>query len=303
MGLARVAGNEGAAGAGAWLAVVAAAFLPGTAESACSGRIRSTELSPTVSYDGFAALETIGVREVRIDNTGSEDCTFWLAFYRNPATPAMLGGHLVYELRSQSGDELLSDRPPTAVPDRFLATGIVRRGQSERLEYQWRILRGQVVAAGRYADTVDLRLFAAGKNTLIDARTLALAASVDASVSISLAGASVTSPHSTTLDFGTLARGESQAVQIKVRSNQRFRLEVSASHGRLIMAPPYDAWAVDYTASLDGRPLRFPDSLGPFGATTVNGLSLPFRVTIGEIDHKRAGTYRDAVTIAIVPST
>ncbi len=292
-----------AAGAGAWLAVVAAAFLPGTAESACSGRIRSTGLSPTVSYDGFAALETIGVREVRIDNTGSEDCTFWLAFYRNPAAPATLGGRLVYELRSPPGEELLSSRPPTAVPDRYLATGIVRRGQSERLEYQWRILRGQVVPSGRYADTVDLRLFEAGKNTLIDARTLALAASVDASVSISLAGANVTSPHSTTLDFGTLASGESQAVQIKVRSNQRFHLEVSASHGRLMMAPPYDAWAVEYTASLDGRPLRFPDSLGPFGATTVTGLSLPFRVTIGDVANKRAGTYRDAVTIAIVPGT
>ena len=76
-----------------------------------------------------------------------------------------------------------------------------------------------MVPSGRYADTVDLRLFEAGKNTLIDARTLALAAAVEASVSISLAGANVTSPRSTTLDFGTLASGESQAVQIKVRQS------------------------------------------------------------------------------------
>lgn len=286
------------------VALAVSVWTPGITEAACSGRIRSTELSPSLTYDGFAAAETVAVKEVRIDNTGSDDCSFWLAFYRSPASPAVLGGRLVYELRSSSGAELLSERPPTVVPDRFLASGAVRGRQSARLEYQWRILRGQVVAAGRYADRVDLRLFEAGKNSLLDSRTLALTAAVDASVSINLAGADVSSPHAYTMDFGTLETGEQKAVQIQVRSNQRFRLEVSATHGgRMQLAPPLDAWWVEYAATLDGRTLRFPDSIGPFDATTVNGVSLPFRVTIGDVANKRAGTYRDEVTIAIVPGS
>lgn len=288
-----------------WLVALAAGvWTPAIAEAACSGRIRSTDLSPSLAYDGFAAAETVTVNEVRIDNTGSDDCSFWLAFYRSPAAPAVLGRRLVYELRTSSGAELLSERPPTVVPDRFLANGVVRGHQSARLEYQWRILRGQVVAAGRYADRVDLRLFEAGKNTLLDSQTLALTAAVDASVSINLAGADVSSPHTHTMDFGTLETGESKSVQIQVRSNQRFRLQVSATHGgRMQLAPPLDAWWVEYVATLDGRTLRFPDSLGPFAATTVNGVSLPFRVTIGDVANKRAGTYRDEVTIAIVPGS
>lgn len=288
-----------------WLvALVASVWTPGIAEAACSGRIRSTELSPGLAYDGFSASETVAVKEVRIDNAGTDDCTFWLAFYRSPAAPAVLGGRLVYELRTSSGAELLSERPPTVVPDRFLASGVVRGHQSARLEYQWRILRGQVVAAGRYADRIDLRLFEAEKNAVLDAQTLALTAAVDASVSINLAGAEVSSPHAHTMDFGTLETGESKSVQIQVRSNQRFRLEVSATHGgRMQLASPLDAWSVEYVASLDGRTLRFPDSLGPFDATTVNGLSLPFRVTIGDVANKRAGIYRDEVTIAIVPGS
>lgn len=287
------------------LVALAAAGLwqPASADGACSGRIKSADLTPTLAYDGFSPLETVAINDVRIDNTGSEDCTFWLAFYRNPAAPAVLGGRIVYELRAAAGGELLSDRSPTLAPDRFLTTGVVRGGLSARLKYQWRILRGQVVPAGRYGDDVDLRLFEAGTNMLLDARTLNLAAAVDASVSINLAGADITSPHTYTMDFGVLTTGASKTVQIQVRSNQRFRLNVASTHGgRMQLAPPFDAWWVDYVATLNGRTLHFPDSVGPFAATTVNGLSLPFRVTIGNVAKKRAGIYRDEVTIAIVPS-
>lgn len=295
-------------GAALICALVGAAALavlrPGTADAACSGRIRSADVTPTIGYDGFAPVEASTINDVRIDNTGSDDCAYWLAFYRNPTAPARLGGQIVYELRSLAGLELLTNRPPTVAPDRFLATGVVRGGQTDRVEYQWRLLRGQVVPAGTYTDTVDLRLFEAGTNTLLDTRALALTAAVDASVSINLAGANVSSPHSYTMDFGVLETGETKSVQIQVRSNQRFRLDVTSAHGgRMQLTPPSGSWWVDYLATLDGRTLQFPDSLGPFDATTVNGANLQFQVTIGEVADKRAGTYRDEVTISIVPAT
>jgi hypothetical protein len=277
---------------------------PATSAAACSGRIRSADVTPTIRYDGFAPTETSTINDVRIDNTGSDDCAYWLAFYRNPTAPARLGGQIVYELRSLAGLELLTNRPPTVAPDRFLATGVVRDGQTSRVEYQWRLLRGQVVPAGTYADTVDLRLFDAGTNALLDTRTLTLTAAVEASVSINLAGANVSSPHNYTMDFGSLETGETKSVQIQVRSNQRFRLDVASTHGgRMQLTPPSGSWWVDYLAALDGRTLHFPDSLGPFDATTVNGANLQFQVTIGDVTGKRAGTYRDEVTISIVPAT
>lgn len=298
-------GHRGMGIVGGWLVglLMATCLWAGDAAAACAGRIRSADLTPALTYGGFSPIETVAIKDVRIDNTGSDDCSYWLAFYRNPAAPARLGGRIVYELRTSGDRELLSDRSPTIVPDRFLDTGLVRSGQSSRVEYQWRILRGQVFPAGAYGDRVDLRLFEAGTNTLLDSRALAPTATVDASVGINLAGADVSSPHSYTMDFGTLETGESRAVQIQVRSNQRFRLDVTSTHsGRMQLDPPFESWWVDYLATLDGQPLRFPDSLGPFDATTVNGLSLLFQVTIGDVAHKRAGVYRDAVTITIIPA-
>lgn len=283
--------------------VAVGSWSPRIAAAACSGQIRSADLTPTMAYDGFSPIEAVAIKDVRIDNTGSDDCAYWLAFYRNPAAPARLGGRIVYELRTAAGLELLSDRSPVAAPDRFLATGLVRGGQSDRVEYQWRILRGQVVPAGTFADSIDLRLFEAGTNKLLDSRAMTVAALVSTSVGINLAGADVASPHSYTMDFGILEAGESKSVHIQVRSNQRFRLDVaSAQGGRMRLAPPLNMWWVDYLATLDGRALHFPDSLGPFDATTVNGLSLLFRVTIGDVADKRAGIYRDEVTITIVPT-
>ena len=285
------------------LAVFATLSLPLSASAACSGRIRSSDLMVTMPYDGFAALEAAAIKDVRIDNTGSSDCAYWLAFYRTPAAPARLAGKIVYEIRTQAGETLLSDRPPTVAPDRFLATGKVRAGQGDRVEYQWTILRGQVTPAGNYSDTVDLRLFEAGTNTLLDTRSLNLTAAVDASVSINLAGADVSNPHMYTMDFGTLETGEAKSIQVQVRSNQRFRLDVASTNGgRMRLLPPLDNWSVDYTAALDNQALHFPASLGPFAPTAVNGLSLPFRVTIGDVSNKRAGIYRDAITITIVPA-
>lgn len=298
-------GHQVARVVGSWLSglAVSMCLLPGNATAACAGRIRSADLTPTLTYDGFSPIEAVAIKDVRIDNTGSDDCTYWLAFYRSPAAPAKLAGRIAYELRTAGDRELLSDRPPTVVPDRFLDTGLIHGGQSGRVEYQWRILRGQVVPAGIYDDSVDLRLFEAGTNNLLDSHALALTASVDASVGINLAGADVTSPHSYTMDFGTLQTGEARSVQIQVRSNQRFRLDVASTHsGRMQLDPPFNDWWVDYLATLDGQPLHFPDSLGPFDATSVSGLSLLFRVTIGDVANKRAGVYRDEVTITIIPA-
>lgn len=276
---------------------------PSRASAACSGRIRSTDLAATLAYDGFAPLDATAIKDIRIDNTGSDDCAYWLAFYRNPAAPARLAERIVYEVRDAGGGTLLSDRPPTVAPERFLATGKIRGGQSDRVEYQWTILRGQVVAAGAPADSIDLRLFEAGTNTLLDTRALRLTANVIANVSINLAGAEVSSPHTHTMNFGTLETGESKSVQVQVRSNQRFRLDVASTHGgRMRQAPPFDSWWVDYTATLGERTLHFPDSIGPFDSTTVNGLSMPFRVTIGDVSNKRAGVYRDEITITIAPA-
>lgn len=283
---------------------MAVAAWPAAAQAECSGRIRNADLNAEIAYDGFSPREAVAIKDIRIENTGNDDCAYWLAFYRTPAAPAMLGRQLVYEVRSLGGNELLSDRPPTAIPERFIATGSIRAGFSERIEYQWKVLRGQVTHAGSYADAVDLRLFEAGTNKLLDSRPLNLNAHVDAIVSINLAGADVSSAHTHTMDFGILQKGESKSIQVQIHSNQQFRLDVASTHGgRMQLPPPLESWSIDYTATLNGQLLRFPDSLGPFAATPVSGLSLPFRVTIGEVAQKRAGTYRDEITIAIVPAT
>ncbi|MDX6749169.1 hypothetical protein SH611_05060 [Geminicoccaceae bacterium 1502E] len=286
------------------LAVLAASLAQAApTAAACLGIVVDSGLAPTTDYDPFAAADQVLDRTLRVRNTGSETCSFRLAFQRQPADPATLGGDLAYTLTEEDDTPLLDDRLATSAPERYLETGPLAQGDEASLTWRWRLGRGQIVTPGARADTVELRLYEAGAASMLDSKTLTLQATVVSSMGMNLAGADVTAPYAYTMDFGTLVTGARREVQIEVRSNQRYELTVLSEHdGRMRLDAPYDQWTVDYEATLDGLLLSFPSTVGPHEPTTLAGTSLPFAVTIGDTGSKRAGLYRDEITISIVPA-
>jgi hypothetical protein len=126
-----------------------------------------------------------------------------------------------------------------------------------------------------------------------------LSIAVQEHLSINIAGAGVR----TTIDFGELSEGEQRHVRIDTRSNRRFQFDVlSRNGGVMVMAPPYETSRIPYAMVIDGKALKLPDTVGPFGGTGLAGSQFDIAFTIGDILNKRAGLYRDEVTIEIRPA-
>jgi hypothetical protein len=74
----------------------------------------------------------------------------------------------------------------------------------------------------------------------------------------------------------------------------------------LALTPPIPghAWTVPYTAMLDNRILDLSRAFStPLRAqTTLAGDSHILNITIGDPSRKRAGLYKDVITILIVPN-
>lgn len=272
----------------------------------CTGEIDTGLTKRRISYDPLAVTDTFVDTEVRIRNLGAGECRFRLAFYRDPASDAKLGGLLPYRLEARGRSALLDDWPARAAPSVFLDTRKLASGESGRIPFSWRIARAQMVPPGVYRDTVRLRLYEIGGNDLLDDRDLTFEVLVPTVLQANLAGAGVASPFSYTMDFGTLERGERRRVTIDVSTNTNYRITVSSENRGALKGPPRrssGSWSVAYEAALDGRRLDLSagaDRLGkPFPS---NGRARhSFTITIGEVAGRRAGTYSDVITIELTP--
>jgi len=161
-----------------------------------------------------------------------------------------------------------------------------------------------VLPPGGYVHSFETKLHAAPdarppeSAEQLQTRALRLSVAVPAHLSINIAGAGVRK----TIDFGELIEGERKQVRLETRSNQRFQLDVlSRNGGVLAMAPPYETSLVPYAMVLDGKALKLPDTVGPFAGTGLAGSQFDIEFTIGDVLNKRAGLYRDEVTIEIRP--
>jgi len=272
-----------------------------SAEAACNAEISNTGLSQETAYDPFGAGEVLLTREIRIRSTGDPDCAFWLSFHRNPSTGATLGGSIGYEVQNTGGSSLLSSQPAGDQPTMFLASSSLAADAEALLSYRWFIPRGQSATPGAYGDSIELRLFEASTSNTVDTKTLQLTATVGSTLSINLAGADVTSPYNHSMDFGALAQGAHRTIEIGVRSNQSYRLSFESAKAGVLGLDGSGNWTVPYEATLAGSPLVLTSSTtaGPFSPTDASGTNRQFRVTIGEVTGRRAGTYSDEITIRV----
>jgi hypothetical protein len=176
-----------------------------------------------------------------------------------------------------------------------------------QIEYQLSIPRGQYASSGgSYRDTLDLELYALDDKGRLSAAplqttTLSISYAVASVLSVNIKGGDAT----TTVNFGTLAKGQQRTVEIQARSNQGYRLDVSSDHrGVLALTPkvPGQDWTVPYAATLGGRPLNLSGGaiLLDYPPTRPESDASHFlTLMIGDPGYKRAGSYEDVITIEI----
>ena len=281
-------------------------LMNGTSRAAsCQGRLGiETNIVGKSNYDPFSPADLVDTYRISIRNTGSEPCLFALIF-RSRANDLKLGNQLNYRLASADKSPL-----PTNAPAMTAATARSNRpilpAETAQFEYQLIIPRGQFAAPGQLRDTIGLELYAVDDGgrlaaTPLETKPLSFSYDVERIMSVNIKGADTT----TTLSFGKLAEGQQRLVDIQVRSNASYQLDVASdNNGVLALTPKVSGqiWSVPYTAALDGQSIRWTK-----GASLQNlpptrpeqDASHSLKVTIGDASRKRAGRYEDVITIEI----
>ncbi len=284
--------------------VAAAAVLPTCARATCGGLIDGT--TAVVSgkrYSPFNATSVSDNYAIRISNTISKTCEFALVFSALPG-PRQLGGTLAYTLTDLNGRSLMVADPPTAAPAFFLSASNVGPNVTTQLSFDVNIARGQFAAPAVYADKVTLRLYSVeeGRFELQDSKPLTLSYTVPEELSVTVGNAEPGG----TVQFGELVQGEQRSLILRTRSNVSYRLNVSSDNrGVLLLDPPVSrkAWSVPYVTAIDDVVV---DLSAPAGSPTVQvpptavaGDRHALLLTIGDASKKRAGLYRDVITVRI----
>lgn len=290
------------------LIVLATLGFSAPASAVCSGAVtQGTQIRGSTAYDPFLITGVSDNFTLTIRNTGSTACSYAVAFSAN-SIPAKLGAMLYYNIVSPTSTmTVLAPTPPANPPLASLRGVVVEPHANSFIPFTLVISPGQLAAPGAYTDftNVSALLYGVenGQYTLLQTAPLAISYSVRQAIGVNIAGAGV----ATTLDFGVLTQGAQRPVKIETRSNMPHRLTVTSdNHGFLALTPPVpgQSWTVPYSATLDNKPLNLSGTFSTETTpqTTLRGASHILNVIIGDPSRKRAGLYKDVITIQIVPN-
>lgn len=171
---------------------------------------------------------------------------------------------------------------------------------------QFIIDRGQDVPAGDYNESLNMQMQCGGGNgnqpVDLQSGVLHITVRVPSTLIATLAGGSAYG----TLDFedfSNLAR----TAMVNVYSTGPYSLSIASDNSgvmKLVGAPPSAADAansrIGYTMTFNGRSVPAGTSVH-FERTGVGGLELPLAVTVDSVAGKRAGVYRDSITLTFTP--
>ncbi|MBV9044023.1 MAG: hypothetical protein JO167_07225 [Alphaproteobacteria bacterium] len=254
----------------------------------------------TVNYNPLNASDTTQSFTIQITNNTCGSATAQklnisnvpLADDNSPiGTPVNNG----YKSRAIRGAQVVQfDRDtPDSSSESF---GTLANGQSATA--QWDLLIGHN-AVIPYAKR-DFTMYVVGR---MQSHTIYIAVPVHINVAtvtqLSFAGAATT----LTMDFGALASNATQTINVSAQATVPFDISWSSENNGVMKNVGSTGWSVPYTATLNGTGVS---NSTPYSDTTLGGTqgaitSLPLVVTVGDASSKRAGTYRDVVTITISP--
>lgn len=164
---------------------------------------------------------------------------------------------------------------------------------------------GQDIPAGVYDETLDMRYSCQGENQFDHSvewqpGVLHVSVNVPSKLVANLSGGST----SGTLDFGDFT-DHARSAMVNVYSTGPFTVKVdSDNHGRMVLDgathPDRDA-QISYGLLFAGFPVRLGSPMH-FFRTGIGGGGFPLAALANDVHGKRAGIYRDTLTVTITPT-
>jgi hypothetical protein len=276
-----------------WLAVLIVISCGGTAsEAACAGKITSVNAQAPLTYSPFAPWSAQQKLILTVQNTGSQACAYQLStpsrFY-----PLQFGGKLSFSITGSTFGS-------SASQPFILLTPAIKSGQSAQFSAVLSIFRGQAVASGTTVSNIGFDLAPAGASagqTPIDEVIVPVTCVVPPIFEINLAGSGQT----TSVQFGTLAPGQTASVILQTRTTGNYQLDFQSRNGGFLILQGLTGQSskIPYNLTIDGQPVAL--GAASFLKVTAGPGEAAHRlaVTIGGTAGNLAGTYIDVITVSI----
>jgi spore coat protein U-like protein len=293
-----------------WLAL-AVITLAATAQNAeadtCNVTLTRATASPSLSYDPFEGVRGAATVEVEFVNGGAEPCTLALAVGQASGGQRFFTnrhGRLAYAVKLAGGEMPNDLTSPTG-----LVTVEGGNGKRTKLTLAIDVAEGQIAPAGRYRDEITVRAYdLTARAFLGKERNVQLSAEVRSRAQVNIAGASGAFDRSFALpkiDFGEIVPGAERTAFVQIRATSAVTIDVeSKNHGVLRHRQLGDTVkGLPYTVRLDGKQLnlRGGASIDRHPPLTLEGVSYPMIVRLGDTPAPMAGEYQDTITISVCP--
>ncbi len=282
----------------AWLLTL----LPIAAAQACNVRLGALSITP-VSYDPFAFAPVSTHAEVALDLEGDDACAVTLRL-----VDASLA-HIDTVSLGQPGAVIFAVKPSDAggvSVDPVASTATVSLSHDNRhavVRWDFTLVQDSVLAPGTYVAPLTVTARPDGASgDLMTKGALTLTTLPRAQVNIAGASGAFGQSRLPLLDFGTLTTGETRRAFVQVRANSPVTVQISSkNHGVMANDDAPTADPIPYDLRLDGQSVDLSGvarrAVDP--PLTVDGVSLPMDITIGNVDGKMAGRYSDVITIDV----
>jgi len=290
-------------------ALTIAAVEPATANS-CA---QFTASDINVTYDPLGTqgvsqvVQPINLRTTRGGGSGSSGVIAQFVDWDSNTTLRIGSRGPIYTI--EDGDTVVVNRySAPLLPNQYFAHTFNARGAGvyESIHgLQFFIDPGQDIPAGVYDETLDVQYRCPSGNPFDhsydrQSGVLHVSVNVPSKLIANLSGGST----SGTLDFGDF-RDRVRGAMVNVYSTGPFTVKIDAgNYGHMILDgashPDRDA-RIDYGILFDGFPVKLGNRMH-FQRTGIGGSGFPLVAFTNDIFGKRAGTYRDTLTVTITPT-
>jgi spore coat protein U-like protein len=218
------------------------------------------------------------------------------------------GNRLNYQLYTSSAMSYVLEAPPTANANQVISgTSTARPGTVMPLSFTFYIPPNQLVAPGTYSDQITMSIYRSynDNGSPQATATILFSATVASGAILCLVptGSSFNSGStSQTLNFGTLAQGQSLSCDLLVLKNTSCTVTFNSANLGVLKMTPATSDQIPYTCTVNGTALNLATTATlslPTGVSTGNGTRLPINITIGNLGFPAAGNYSDTITVTV----
>lgn len=166
----------------------------------------------------------------------------------------------------------------------------------------------ELLANRNYIDTITATATGVFTNTLTATDNFRVRVNIPPEIDISLVNPGGTFDENATsylMNFGNLNQGDSQSVDLKVRSNAGYSVEITSQNGGSLKHTT-ESDLISYQLQVNGSNQSFPGPGSPLnigstsGVTPNEGVNFNLSFEIGNPANKTAGQYQDTITVTAI---